>query len=881
MISEKESNPSYFQHPRISNWRQTFLFGMMLIASLLSVNMALAQTWGDIEYKGEPWVKNITQPYKISRGLEGRHLSVWASHGRYYDSSRGAWRWQRPTLFCTNEDLYTQTIVVPYLIPMLENAGAVVFSPRERDWQRHEVIVDNDDHTRLIQYIEVGFKQPWTTTDQAGFAFHHGPYQDGENPFTAGTARMAKTTGSKSKYSQISYQPDIPEAGKYAVYVSYQTLPNSIDDAHYVVWHRGEKTEFHVNQQMGGSTWVYLGTFDFDKGCSQFNRVTLTNQSSHHGVVTADAVRFGGGMGNIERNGSVSGLPRCLEGARYSAQWMGMPYNVYVHQDDYKDDINIRPKSTNYLAGGSCFIPDTTGLSVPIELALAVHSDAGYTADGASVLGTLTICTTNNNGRNTFRSGASRTVSKDLATSLLNTITSDLRNTYGQWTPRTVYDRNYSESRNPDMPSVILETLSHQNFPDMRYGEDPNFRFTLARSTYKTILRFLSKMHDDDYVVTPLTPENLCVELTKKKGEAHLKWTPVTDPLEPSAEPTGYIVYTASGHGDFDNGTYVKGCSYSVRLEPDELYSFRVAAVNKGGRSFPSETVSALYHPHATHTVLVVNGFHRLSSPFIINNDSLQGFDLDVDPGVSFGRTAGWAGRQLVFNRSRMGIEDETGLGYGETELAGQFIAGNDFNYIMTHARAIQTAGSYNIVSCSSRAVEKGLIDINRYPVTDLILGLERNDGHSLVPYKTFTNDLQLRLRQYTQQGGSLLVSGSYVGADMMADSEQMFLADVLKCFYGGKDDSPDDTVNGLGTKCSFYRQLNEYHYAATRPDIIQTTGLASTYAMMAYSSGYGAAVGYHGTDYRAFTMGFPFECIKSEQTRGLMMRGILNYLLQ
>ena len=104
-------------------------------------------------------------------------------------------------------------------------------------------------------------------------------------------------------------------------------------------------------------------------------------------------------------------------------------------------------------------------------------------------------------------------------------------------------------------------------------------------------------MHDDDYVVTPLTPENLCVELTKKKGEAHLKWTPVTDPLEPSAEPTGYIVYTASGHGDFDNGTYVKGCSYSVRLEPDELYSFRVAAVNKGGRSFPSETVSALYHP--------------------------------------------------------------------------------------------------------------------------------------------------------------------------------------------------------------------------------------------------------------------------------------------
>ena len=29
---------------------------------------------------------------------------------------------------------------------MLENAGAIVYTPRERDWQRNEVIVDNDTH---------------------------------------------------------------------------------------------------------------------------------------------------------------------------------------------------------------------------------------------------------------------------------------------------------------------------------------------------------------------------------------------------------------------------------------------------------------------------------------------------------------------------------------------------------------------------------------------------------------------------------------------------------------------------------------------------------------------------------------------------------------
>jgi hypothetical protein len=37
--------------------------------------------------------------------------------------------------------------VVPYLAPMLENSGAVVFLPRERDIQVNEVIVDNDRST--------------------------------------------------------------------------------------------------------------------------------------------------------------------------------------------------------------------------------------------------------------------------------------------------------------------------------------------------------------------------------------------------------------------------------------------------------------------------------------------------------------------------------------------------------------------------------------------------------------------------------------------------------------------------------------------------------------------------------------------------------------
>ena len=855
---------------------------MTLAIAPLSLLPVAAQTnWGKTEHKGEPWVKNVSLPYSIDRGLQGHHLSLWASHGRYYDQSKGQWRWQRPALFCTTEDLFTQTIVVPYLIPMLENAGAVVFTPRERDWQRHEVVVDNDPTNSLVafRYEESYFRNAWQQAPQKGFAMHDGNYRDGENPFEAGTARMAETTKSKNKASEVSYQPNLPEEGRYAVYVSYQTVPGSIDDAHYTVWHKGMPTEFHVNQQMGGSTWVYLGTFDFDAGMSLGNRVVVSNLSNRKGVVTTDAVRFGGGMGNIARGGRSSGFPRCLEGARYYAQWAGMPYDVYSFrqgQNDYADDINVRSYMTNLLCGGSVYAPDSAGRNVPIELSLAVHSDAGYTETGLGVYGTLSICTTGY-GQPTLATGLSRDASKELATALLNNTTNDLQERFGEWKLRKLYDRNYSETRLPIVPSSIIETLSHQNFGDMRYGQDPNFRFWMARSIYKTLLRFVTSHHGDKCVVSPLTPDHFHCEFTDKKGEVRLSWQGLIDRQEKSSEPTGYILYIAQDDNDFDNGTPLRGTSCNVKLKPGVLYSFRVRAINEGGQSFPTEVLSAYYNPTAQHTALIVNGFHRLSSPAISRRG--QGFDLDEDPGVTYGRTAGLLGRQLVFDTSKMGIEDSTGLGFSSSELAGLFIAGNDFNYVRTHAKSIAATGRFSLVSASAQAVESRQLPLSRYAVVDLLLGLERNDGHSLVPYKSFSMPMQELLRSYAQGHGNLLVSGAYIGTDMTTPTERQFLADVLKVTYSGTYREPSGLVSGMGTSFSFYHQLNEQHYAATSADVLMPA-VQGAFPTMAYANGTSAAVAYGGADYRAFTMGFPLECITDRQLQAAIMQGILNYLI-
>lgn len=100
-----------------------------------------------------------------------------------------------------------------------------------------------------------------------------------------------------------------------------------------------------------------------------------------------------------------------------------------------------------------------------------MHSDAGATFVHDSIVGSLAICTTNfNDGR--LAAGVSRQISHDFANMLLAGVQRDLTATYGKWTRRYLWDRNYSETRKPEVPSAIIETLSHQNFADMRRALD-------------------------------------------------------------------------------------------------------------------------------------------------------------------------------------------------------------------------------------------------------------------------------------------------------------------------------------------------------------------------------------------------------------------------
>lgn len=832
-----------------------------------------------VDYKGQPWVKNSSRPYEISRGLENRHIALWQSHGKYYKSGNNEWMWQRPRLFCTTEDLFTQSFILPYVLPMLENAGANVFTPRERDTQKNEVIVDNDIKNTSI-YLEMkSRKTRWEVADSKGFAQKKQVYKDGENPFLAGTARYARTEKKKNK-AFAEWIPTIPETGSYAVYVSYRTLPGSVKDAKYLVFHKGGVTEFKVNQQIGGGTWVYLGTFEFDKGNNDYGMVALSNESSESGVVCADAVRFGGGMGNIARGGTVSGLPRYLEGARYSAQWAGMPYEVYSGRkgdNDYTDDINVRPNSINYLSGSSVFNPKQQGLGVPLEMALALHSDAGSSSTD-DIIGSLGIYTTDfNNGK--LDTGVDRYASRDLADITLTQLQKDITATFNiPWTRRSLWDRNYSETRLPAMPSTIIELLSHQNFADMQLGHDPNFKFTVGRAIYKSVLQFLSRQHGKDYVVQPLPVSNFAIQFGKKKNTFELSWQAENDPTEPSARPQEYVVYTRIGYGGFDNGTLVSKPTYIAKIEPGLVYSYKVTAVNRGGESFPSEILAAYKAKQERGQVLIINGFDRISGPAVINTPQVAGFDLNQDPGVPYLYNISLSGAQVDFDRKQMGKEGKGSLGHSGNELEGMKIAGNTFDYPFIHGKAIQATGRYSFVSCSDEAVENERIQPDAYRIVDYILGLEKEDASNHAYYKTFSSPMQRILTAYCQSGGNLLVSGSYIGSDMStSQGNREFTEKVLKYGYqSSMRDNRSGNISGLGRMLTIPRFPNEKKYAVTAPECI--VPVEPAFPVFTYTTGsQSAGIAYKG-DYRTFVMGFPFESIQSDTDRSAVMAAVLKF---
>ena len=856
-----------------------------------------------------PSRRNIVTPLegmKFDKGMDGRHIALWQSHGYYYDMGTDRWQWQRPTMFQTVEDMYTQSYVLPYLVPMLENAGAYVLMPRERDVQKNEVIVDND--TTDLRYGTATYDETgkWSAAG-TGFAAKKAVYTGTENPFATGTARKAACIqNGKDNAAVAQWTPYIPERGMYAVYVSYRTLPESTSAAHYTVRHLGGTSEFVVNQKMGGGTWIYLGTFEFAEGAEGY--VKLTNETpegykfTSGNVVTADAVRFGGGMGNIARGPvddpemepMVSGMPRSAEGARYSLQWAGVSDELFSQneqKDDYKDDYMSRGDWVEWISRGSAINQTKKGLGIPVDLTLGFHSDAGITPND-SLVGTLSIYTLRSEGSQKLPTGESRMTSREFADMVQSQVVHDLRAEYDSlWSRRQIWDRSYRESRTPSSPAMLLELLSHQNFSDMKYGLDPSFRFSVSRSVYKGMLKYLSNRYGIPYQVQPLPVNSVGVSFAGN-NQALVTWKPVLDALEPTAVPTGYILYTRIDNGGFDNGRVVEGTQAYADIIPGHIYSFKVVAYNEGGRSFGSEIVSIGIPTEAASEkkVLVVNNFDRISGPAFVDTPTYAGFDNRLDSGVPHIRDIAYIGDMYDFRRdSEFVTNDSPGFGASHSDYAGNIVAGNTFDYPYTHGKAIMKAG-YAFYSCSNETFCSDSTYRKEAWSVDLVCGKQVTTvvGSGMQKkYEVFPAEMQEALRAYAAAGGNIIVSGAYIGTDLwdqiypyeidktVRDAAKKFAQKTLGYRWAanaasrkGKVKFIRNTITGdaPASELKICNEINDRQYCVESPDGILPAVKTGATIMRYADSGISAGVFNEIEGYKTACFGFPIEALETEE---------------
>lgn len=829
-------------------------------------------------------VENKSLPYNLKNGLNNRYIALWPSHGSYYDQSQKKWIWQRPVVFRTVEDLLSVSFIVPYLAPMLENAGAQIFLPRERDFNRSEILIDRDKSTQNSKYQSYNDRFQWSKAS-GGFGNMKNTYLFGENPFDLGSFDFIQSTSDEFESSRVEWLPEIPEDGNYSVYISYKSFPNSAEDAHYEVLSAKGKTEFRVNQTMGGSTWIHLGQFPFKKGKNRDQKIILTNCSQFPDkVITADAVKIGGGMGNISRGPDslhldtipyknqpvTSSKPRYAEGSRYWLQWAGIPDSVYSrtkNKNDYLDDFQSRGFWVNYLKNK---------LNIPVDLAFALHTDAGFNT-GDTIIGTLGICTvTSTQKKDTFPNGSSRWISRDLTDLIQSQIVEDIKlNFYEDWTRRGIWNKSYSESREPEVPTMLLELLSHQNFGDMQFAHDPKFRFTVARAIYKGMVNYFASQNHENIQIAPLPVKDF---LTKfKSGDTILlKWKAQLEPAEPRSNPDKYIVYTAIDNEIFDKGRICSVDSILLKIKPNHIYNFKVCALNDGGISFPSEILSVFKNPFSKEKVLIVNAFDGVNAPDSYSESGKAGFNSDFSQGTPDQYDYHIIGNQIDNDRnSKYNRLENPGFGNTDRKFETSLMPGNQFNYPYIHGKSLKSLG-FSFVSASKDAFLHENYLPSEYKIVDLIFGNQHQTKENL--NSKSKNELmdklfQNQLSQYLSNGVKLIVSGANFGSDLYNSENKEF---VLSNFHFKGNKSPNDSLENTYWKSSFKNEQyklavkfsngKNFDFYNFRPDILEKAS-NDTYIFGRYNDNSPCAIFYNGP-YKICAIGFPLESIRDEDQR-------------
>jgi hypothetical protein len=713
-------------------------------------------------------------------------------------------------------------------VDYLFRAGATVVPLRPVGHQVHEVVLDNDD---------------------PGVTFE-GAWADGKGTVYFGKAgsvpnREARASTTETAYAR--YRPQIPSAGFYPVYAWTSSGGDRAADQLYRVHHSGGATEVTVNHRRVGNGLVYLGTYHFDAGTGGY--VDISNRSATAGsVVVADMIRFGNGMGDIDRGGGVSGLAREDEAGLYWVKWH-VDRAQGVEESDYRETDVDRQATISLSPRYARFMNRESDGRLQDRVFVSFHSNAG---GGGKARGTLGLL----NGNNDPKTATPNQML--LARSLAQEVNDDLVAQNGSfehdWHDReknTTLDRTDIEFGeinnryiNDEFDATIVEVGFHDNQEDAELMRDARVRDAIARATYQGLLKYFRAVDNNTTPATRLPSAVTGVRVESgKAGSVKISWMPPDANSFLGDAATGYRVYASTNGYGFDGGRAVVGGDTSSAtldgLEPKITYFFKVAAVNEGGESLASEVVAAL-PAGGRKEVLIVNGFDRLD---------------------------------------RMACVKQPYRGGGNTVDRVRPRQSNSRDYVVQVATAIESAAPGTPVeSTSNEAVVNGSVDLTNYRTIIWILGEESTHD------RTFDETEQSKVEAFVAGGGNLFVSGAEVGWDLdHKDQGRSFFRNTLKTSYVADD---ADTYQVTGAPGSIFADLltlttdnGTQFYDADFPDVIAAESGAEV--ALNYANGAGAAgvlskgAGGRGS---VVILGFPFETIAAATDRAAVMRRTLEF---